>query len=296
MESYINTKPVLTAQAYIFTITGSISIVANAIQLSLICRDKNQKKTVFGLALISLNIADLLASILICLEGTTIFMMLFKTIDLESFENFEEPLYAAVTFSLASSFTHVVYIAMQRVIAVAYPFKVRQILTKTRCYVILAILWMISISLAIFVYFDTYSGFIALGYVMLTTGVAMIILYSIVCYKTLKRGILNTSEDVSMRRRRRESERRVLVYSIAITIVYIVCNYPEGLNEFIEYPKFLYIASDFLYSVNPLLDTLLYFMASYCRRRREGGRSQSAQVESAPVRCQEAEANVTTSL
>ncbi len=264
----------LTSNAYIFIGTGSLGIIANVTQLILFCRDKNRNRSPFGLTLLSLNAADVLASIAICLLGITHFAVL---VDSALFKSLKQVVTSALAFSLLSSITHIAFIAIQRVMAVARPLKVKRIITKSRCYIILALMWIVSVALAIAVLFAYKQGFMVLGGMGIAIGIALMVLYSVIYYKTKKRNSFdNTNGD--MQRRRRQSEREVLKYSVAVTAVFVVCNYPKGLDHFIKFPLCLQITFNFLFSINPLLDTLLYFLISYCKRRRERNRAKPASI------------------
>ncbi len=266
----------VTAHAAIFTTTGSLGLAANIAQLILFCRDKNQNKTPFGLTLRSLNLTDLLGSSAVCLLGIAYCMLGSALVDLALFESLIKPLYAVIALSLTLSITHVGFIALQRVIAVASPFKVKQIVTKTRCYILLAVTWIISIVLAVVVIFLHKVGFKVISGISIIFGIALMIAYTILCYKAMKRNIVNNTSE-NMLRRRRQSEKEVLKYSVAITIVYVICAYPVSINEFILDQTNFHLTCDFLFSINPLFDTLLYFMLSYCKRR--GERANTAPVE-----------------
>ncbi len=253
------------SHAWIFTTTGSLGVIANIAQLVISSRDKNRNKTPFGLVLLSLNIADLLASVVTCLMGTVYFLILFMVIDLVLFKTLMEAVRIFLALSVTSSFTHIGFIAVQRVIAVAFPFKVKQILTKSRCCIILVLLWIVSLALAGIIF---RFGFKSLAGISMVVGFALMILYSVVGYKTMKRNIVSTADE-DLQSRRRQVEREVLVYSIPVTVVFIVCNYPKSLDQFFIYPPYLHLTADFLHYVNPSLDTLLYFMSSYCRRKTQ---------------------------
>ncbi len=269
--------------ASLLTTTGCFGVITNIAQLVLFSRDKKRRKCSFGLTLLSLNTADLLASIGLCLLGTSTLLFISMMIDLALLEALMKAAHVALAFSLTSSMTHVGFIAVERVIAVAFPFKVKQIITTKRCFITLALMWVTSVLLAIGVFFLEQLGFMLLAGVSLVTGVALVVIYtmvccrySMVCCRTVRRSSAsNVAIPKGFQRRRRHSEKEVLVYSAAITVVYIVCNYPKAVNQFISYPKHIRITSDLLLSINPLLDPLLYFMSSYCRRKKENERSAS---------------------
>ncbi len=275
-----------------FTATGSLGLITNTIQFILICRDRQLRNSAFGIALLSLNIADLLASIAFCIRGITNLVVAFMAVDKTLLINFKNPVYAVIAFSLTSSLA---VIAIQRVIAVAFPLRVKQIITKSRCYIVLALVWVVSVVLAIFVYFATALGFKSLACISISIGAALLILYSVVCYRTMKRNIVDNVSEETLRRRRR-SERGLLIYSVAITILYIVCNYPESFHNFIDFPQPVSHISDFLFSINPSLDTMLYFMLRYCKRRRQREGIYPPPVVKRHTRENELATHVTTSL
>ncbi len=187
------------------------------------------------------------------------------------FARMQKPVFAAITFSFTSSFTHIVFIAIQRVIAVAFPLKVKHMITKTRCYIALAVLWIAS-ALPVFVIaqINIVSGLTSLAYTGIITETALTFVYSIICFKTFRRDITNDFRDETQRRRQK-SDREVLLYSVAITVAFIICNFPLSIQGFLGYRVHYHFAYAFhaLYSLNPFLDTLLYFLWSYYKRRRQ---------------------------
>ncbi len=267
---------VLLTLAYIFIVTGSLGSIANVIQMILNCRNERKKKTVFSISLFSLNTADVLASISFVCRGIALFMKVYMEDNSFSFPDVWRALNSAVAFSLISSFAHVVFIALQRAIAVTFPLRVKQIITRSRCYVILIIIWVISISSALCVYFYISISFV-MPHLAVITGISLIIVYSVICYQTTRQRIVNHGTSSDVQRRRQQLDREVLLYSVAIHIVFIICNFPMAVHIFLGYPvihSYAYAAHT-LYSLNPLLDTLLYFAWSYHKRRRAGVSDQS---------------------
>ncbi len=265
--------------AWMLATVGSLGFFTNIVQLVLNCRDEFQKSSVFSLALLSLNIADLLAAIAIFLRGVTIVLIIFTIIDDGTV--FTRATEIAIIFSLTSSFTHVAFMATQRVIAVALPLKVKQIITKSRCCVVLLLIWLVSVASAVAVYFNVDTGSKTLACIGIAVGLALISMYSFIGYKTVRRDQQNVVNNASeeMQRRRRRSERDVLIYSVAIASIFIICNFPNGISSFVEYSKYLQIVSETLYSINPFFDSLLYFVVNYCRRKRERERRHPAPLE-----------------
>ncbi len=270
----------MTTLACIYTTPGALGLIANVIQLILICRDKSQKNSVFGLSIFSLSIADLLASFTILLRGVVPIMAVCGVIDSRLLRELDHLTIVATIFSFCSSFTHLFFIAILRLIAVALPFKVKQIVSRRRCYFILALVWVASLALALSSYFS-FEAVVVSACLTMLSGVMLVILYSVICYKTLKRNMHhNFSEEAQ--RRRRQSDRNVLWYSVAITAVFIVCNYSEVMRAFLEYPASMKILSAALFNLNPFLDTLLYFAWNYWKQRRQANVNQSPAVRNTP--------------
>ncbi len=269
-ELYINAN-ITATNAYFsacsLTAAGLLGFIANTIQLVLICRAKNQNNSVFALAVLSLNIADLMTSFVILISGVVRLLRLFGIFDLSLSKKMIYPLITALTFSLMSSIFHVVFIAIQRLIAVVFPLKVKQILTKRRCYIILPSLWVTSIAIAIIAHINYKLAFTSLAYVGILICISLVVMYTVICYKIMNRNTVNNNNSEERQRRRQKSERGVMIYSVAITIVFIICFAPKILSSFVTYPMYLGIISDMMYSINPFFDTLLYFLWSHCRQR-----------------------------
>ncbi len=254
-----------TIRSYIFTTTGSIGFLANLIELVLLCRDKMEITSVFRLALLSLNIADLLVSLVVLLIGVTyaVHMSIFNANNLPLYKYLVYRM--SIVFSVNLSLTHILFIAIQRLIAVVFPLKVKHIMTKSRCCFILSLLWLFSVTFAAMVYFYA-EMFVIIHYLTIITGVLLILMYSVICCKTMKASMASFSSE-EMQRRRQKSDKEVLLYSLAITGVFIVCNFLNSMRTFFEYSFYLIVTAETLLTLNPFTDTVSYFAWSYYKRR-----------------------------
>ncbi len=256
----------ITVKTYIALAIGSLGFIANITQLIVICCGKTERKSVFGLSLISLNVADLLLSVSI---------ILLQIRSLQKFNSFLVfDLWNFYLFSMISSLTHVTFIAVQRAIAVAFPFQVHRIISQSRCCIVLSVLWAISIALVLIRRFYSYTGaaFAVLCFAIVT-GVFLIIMYSIIYIKTMKRNMVNNASE-EMQRRRQQSDRHLLIYSMVLTVVFIICNYPYVIVIIAilrggKFPNYVRNVCFILFTLNPFLDSLLYFFWSYLRRRKQ---------------------------
>ncbi len=253
--------------AYILILIGLLGVVVNIVQLILSCRDKNQRISAFGVALLSLNIADFLAAMILFIEGALLYIHAVMKINFP-LTHWIEVAIAALVFLYTSSFTHVVWIAIQRLVAVVFPLRVKQIFLISRCYVMLVSIWVISVVPAFVSQINIKLAASLLVFIAITTGISLIVFYSVICFKTMNRNIANDAGGV-LQKRRQKSEREVLLYSLAITAVFIICNFPVSITILLELPLNSFtIACDILYCLSPFLNSLLYFAWSYNKRRR----------------------------
>ncbi len=268
----------------LFTITGSLGLTANFIQLILTCRDKDHKTSVFGLVLLSLNIANILVSFTTLLNGVTSLVDHFMVINASLHFYLLSIAKSGNNLSLVSSITHVLFIAIQRMIAVAPPFQVKRILTRSRCYIALLVLWAISITTTVISFFTDVLFAIFLS--VFICGMALVVMYSIVAYKTTKRSI-GRDESEEMRKRRQKSDKEVLFYSMAVSIVFVICNFPVAITFFVQKKSVLaMMLASICFRLNPFLDTLLYFLWSYNKRRRRAVANNNPPVANLPLRNQ----------
>ena len=260
------TRTIITIFLSVRITTGILGLIANFLQLVFICRDKKQRNSVFGMILLSLCVADIFVSFFLSYSGITNLLNLFLVIDLElSNKLIRTSFDIALIFSILSSFSHVVFIAVVRVLSLVFPFRIKQIITKLRCKIILVVLWFFSIGLAIISHLI--KVFI-LSYLAITTSCLLLLAYSIICYRMCKRRGIQGNE--STQRNRQKTDKHVLLYSMILTFIFCSCILPFSLSSLIKYRISLvrdYIILALLF-INPLLDPLLYFFVSHCRQRR----------------------------
>ncbi len=269
--------------AWILTSTGLLGFGSNIVQLVLICRDSRRKNSVFYQALLSLNIADLFASVLFLSQGLIYLLHNFSIIDSSSFNLIRRLLLAATIFSVTASFTHVIFIAVQRAIAVALPLKAKRLITKSRCRVVLILIWVVSIAPALSVYFYVKTK-VVIFYLAMIACFVLIIVYSGISYKTIKRrNTRNESEE--MQRRRLRTEKGLFLHSVAVTVIFVICNSPLLLMNFVrKIPLSFLIAADVLFTLNPFLDTVVYFAWGYYKRRGQARVNDTLSADNEPTR------------
>ena len=131
--------------ASIYLGIGTLGFIANLVQMIIIGRDKKQRNSVFGITLLSLNISDIFISIVQLYRGILLVLFLLLVIDLNLVLKIGKHTDLVIIFSLASSFSHVIFIAVMRILALVFPMRIKRIITKSRCTIILFFLWLLSI-------------------------------------------------------------------------------------------------------------------------------------------------------
>ena len=264
-------KTHFTILSCIYIGTGSFAFIANMVQMIIIGRDKKQRNSVFGLTLLSLSISDIFVSIVLLYRGIFCLLLLLLVVDLNIFYKHFWSADLGIVFSLASSFSHVIFIVLVRILAILFPMRIKRIITKSRCKIILVLLWLFSIGVVTTSYFTIQSKLIAI--LTIITSVILLLAYSFICYMMCRRHRIQNND--ATRRHRQQSDRDVLIYSIVLAFTFCLCCLPAAMSDFVQMPIRVFEVTIFLYSVNSFMDPLLYFFASHCKRRRENNNMQN---------------------
>ena len=226
---------------------------------------KKKHKTVFGLTLSSLCVADILGSICFMVAGA---LRLFEyngplTVRIQpntSFSTSWRAGHAALFFSVGTSFVHIMIIAIQRLSAVLWPIMFKTWFTRKRCAILLTATWISLFVSGAIGYFFIQWLWTASYYFMLVTGIILIICYTVICSKswidTKRRQLI-----IASGRRKYDVEKTVSM-SLAVTMAFLVCTCPQAIF-------YLYIVNDqdltfyhlvnSIISINPCLDAIIYF-------------------------------------
>ena len=179
---------------------------------------KKKHTTNFEKSLMSLSFADILTSI------TLIFL---ASVELK----FDISLFLYINIflnlSITTMFNHTILIAAQRLIAVVYPLKVKIILSKRRFHVLLALTWISACVYGIGIVFIT-KDFVQVDcYLILISGIILIILYAAISYTTYwkDKDLYNFTY-----REERGRSRSVLLHSFLVAMAFIVCFFPFAIH------------------------------------------------------------------
>ena len=160
--------------------------------------------------------------------------------------------------SSLTSAIHVLFIAVQRLIAVLYPLKVSILITRKRCIKTICILWLISCVASLPVSLKFYDYQLIFMYSPLVIACAIVVCYVIINIKmwTRKRPTASGQSSNNM---------SVLIYSISITAIFMICTFPYTIYT-ILYPQNVLngkIAAYafYLFYLQVILDPVVYFFS-----------------------------------
>ena len=258
------------ASYFISEIIALSGVVLNTVQIIATFRH-NQKKAPFDLSVASLSFADLFSS------GFTLAFMIYWHLQDNSLIKhvliIESVNRACLQFSFLSSIFHLAFIALQRVLAVTSPLKFRSRFTTINCHRSIAVVWILSLAVSMVNFFAASIDII--GYIVLSSEVLLVMVYSIICCAVKKKD--KAAQDLRSSEQNRSSAfRRIFLYSIYISLAFMLCTLPSALyaTQIIERvdPSYVYEWVRWMFYLNPTVDSLLYFYfkkAKICGSRRQ---------------------------
>lgn len=255
---------------------GTAGFLCNIFELIVIFRQKKHKEN-FGLTLTSLCIADIIGSLSLGLAGG---LRLLQYAGPKTFAIYRNTALAttwraghgAILFSIGTSFTHIVIIAIQRLFAVFLPLKFKAFFTYSRCAILLIVIWLLTFVYGLFAFFFSNIMLKVSYYMILIMDLTLIIVYGAITLKTWKDD-KKRAKLASTRYPTKDAIRRLAFHSLAVTLAFLVCNMPHSVlyiffqstDEKDVAPY--YHAVNCLMSLNPLIDPLIYFFLHYtCRK------------------------------
>ena len=235
----------------------SMGIALNICEVASLFHAKRTKLP-FDITLISLAISDLLLALLLAI--TTVLNYILPT-------GITSTLYRRIFIFFfflllsSSSALHMIFIAIQRLIAVLYPLKVSILITKKRSGITLLLLRMTSITASIPI-----THYIYQRIVMFTPFISSIIV--VVCYFIITLQMMKRRAPAVAGQQRQNNS--VLVYSISITAIFLICTLPFAILAIQEHvPLARMILPSYvlhLFYLQVVLDPILYFFCQVWKR------------------------------
>ena len=175
----------------------------------------------------------------------------------------------AVTVSLLSSQSHLMSIAVQRLIAVKYPFQCKRYLTQRRCIMVLAFIWLLSLNLPWVLRLINHAKIsFSSSFICAPT---LVLSYAYITFRMVRRkNIAATSSN---------SGGTVIWFSLAITLTFLICKLPAVVLYLTMNFSTEFFAVFCLYWLNSLFDPILYFLFNESRNYKCFFRRSNGSVE-----------------
>ena len=218
-------------------------------------------KLPFDITLISLAASDLM------LAATSILIIIFPVFVPASVTWAWYFMFSMICIltSSTSSALHLLFIAIQRLIAVLYPLKLTVWMTRNRCIIVICLLWLIPIviSAPVSIHFYALQEYFMCS--PLISASIILVCYIVINIKMLTRKRLAVSGQPSQ-------NIHVLVYSICISAIFLICNLPYTLYT-ILYPdsvqnKTTPLYAIYLFYLQVILDPVVYFFSHISKKNR----------------------------
>ena len=243
----------------VFPTIGGTGVIANTLLIATLYKERKLKRP-FQMTILSLTVADLLNCIWLTVAGPT-----FPPVTHKMFPVYHQIFSSLIAFSLITSLLHLMFVSLQRLVAVLFPFRSKHLITSQRCVIVLALIWPTTgIVVALFYLLNLKETmFILVPVLTFTCALLLIVSYSYICYRVWLRKRLASTVSSS------QSE-YILLYSVLVTVLFIICTFPA--NVAIMYYRRLhdnlkYVT--FLQWLNPVVDPSIYFLSKKIRRRKK---------------------------
>ena len=167
--------------------------------------------------------------------------------------------------SIFSSVLHMVFIAIQRLIAVLYPLKASIWITRKRCIITVLLLWLASVAAAapvpmgLYIYnrIILFSPFVSAGVIA-------------TCYFVINLRLMTRKAPTGGDQQGQNIS--ILVYSISVTAIFMICIFPSTLytlNQNVPVSKMQYPDyATYLFYLQAVLDPIVYFFFQFWKRGR----------------------------
>ena len=252
---------------FIFAIFGFIGFIVNSLQVVLMfC--KREKKTVFDMTLISLSLSN--AASAACFGAFGTLLTYHHTLNLywpvEVFITYWH-LRSVSDYCIMISLFHIIFIAMQRFVAVTFPLRFKAFITKKITLVVLILIWLVSGMMMLVEYFviKYAKRKIAMAYLIFSCGLSLAVLYCFVFYKVVKqrRAMQNVTSHVA----NTSHSYKLLFNSIGVTVVFILLTFPYAAIVLGKSYTYYNLFASFL-AIKTAFDPMIYFFINRCHRCR----------------------------
>ena len=262
-----------------YTACGLIGFAANSAVLVKLYQ-KRKENTVFNKTLASLSTTNTISDICFLVSGCMfIYHFVSNQISIENI-NILNVLQYVNRYATCISFLHVVFITVQRLAAITFPFRFKRLFTTKVVYVIIILIWITGIAIVSIYHFAlTVDGDpdAALSYSIVITGAIMFFSYAWIFYLLVKRGRVSKQLTNNNSTRSDANNLKIFVNSLGLTLLFFACMFPSAILILLgsKASKLRILFASFLV-FKTVCDPLMYFFTTKCsfrqRRKDEGAR------------------------
>ncbi|XP_065062989.1 melanocortin receptor 4-like [Rhopilema esculentum] len=232
---------------YAFVAIGVTGVALNALEMIMIMKG-GQYRVPFQISVLSLSVADLLACLSVAFCSA---LVLILNLPYPYPEMLINAYMRTIIFSSISSQLHVIFITIQRLMAVLLPFSCKRILTPVRCSLLLALIWIISSAVTGL----TKDSYYIIAFI-LVTGVVIAFSYAFIVYRIRNRPVVITRDS--------SAGSDVTLYSGMLFLLFVVCFFPYVILYIIYGTEMghngPWIAVYYLYWLNTVTNPIVYFL------------------------------------
>ena len=228
-------------------------VVLNSGEIVLLLHAKRTKLP-FDIALISLAASDLITSLALSI---VIITQEIKTINGALIWIIKLYVLVLIGSGISSAF-HMIFIAVQRLVAVLYPLNLSIWITRKRSTITICLMWATSAAATVPIYgngqnmrFLAYSSFIFAG--------AIILCYAMINYKIITRRQLSVTVNSTQ-------NLQVLFHSICVTAIFFGCTLTFSIAQLINSPDMIFYGI-YVYILQVVLNPIAYFFFKFLKER-----------------------------
>ena len=212
-----------------FSVCGFAGLIANAAVLLKLYRTRKEN-TVFNKTLASLSVANIISDACFAVTGT-MFAYQFSSKRI-NFKNFYVllSLHYANRYATGIALSHIMFIAIQRLVAVLYPFRFRRIFTTKVAWIIILLTWIVGpicTSLYHFVFKVRGDPDLPLSYSIIIIGTIIFFCYALILHLLIKRRRLSKRLTNNNEAQSDTSYNfNIFFNSLGVTLLFILFTFP----------------------------------------------------------------------
>ena len=254
-------RPFALAGSLNYAMFGFIGVIANVALLVSLFRTRKDNPP-FNKTLASLGVANFISGVFFAMTGT-IFSYSNTTgkLKLEQERKYFKLLFFTKGIIMIA-LSHIVFIAMQRFIAVNFPLHSRRLFTTKLTWLYISLTWLIAIAIFLLSWLvdgkDVLEKDRLVPYAILIFGFVLIVCYASILISLRFQNRISGHTRHSM---------RLLLNSVGVTLLFLILVCPYAISSLKGDDAYLRYLVSSLIPFRTVIDPLIYFFVSFCCKR-----------------------------